>query len=161
MCKTRWKTIPDVEEFEGIEQHTFLHIVINLLICPKARSSIDLSGKREQTHSKDALYFFLFLVCFISLFSPFLSVQQTGMLRNYRSEFRASLEKRKKRSIPTRRGVVRGRWKLRVFSLFDGHFATLSLCLGINPLWHWRVYARAFRRAYLRQSECTQTDCVG
>lgn len=78
MCKTGWKTIPDVEEFEGIEQHTFLHIVINLLICPKARSPIDLSGKREQTHSKDAQYFFLFLFCFISLFSPFLSVQQTG-----------------------------------------------------------------------------------
>lgn len=78
MCKTGWKTIPDVEEFEGIEQHTFLHIVINLLICPKARSSIDLSGKREQTHSKDAQYSFLFLFCFISLFSPFLSVQQTG-----------------------------------------------------------------------------------
>lgn len=97
MCKTGWKTIPDVEEFEGIEQHTFLHIIINLLICPKARSSIDLSGKREQTHSKDAQYFFLFLFCFISLFSPFLSVQQTGMLRNYRSEFRASLEKRKKK----------------------------------------------------------------
>lgn len=51
-------TIPNVQEFERIEQHPFLHVVINLLIGPKAWSSIDLPERREEKHSKNILGFF-------------------------------------------------------------------------------------------------------
>lgn len=35
-------SLPDVQQFQGIEQDPPLHVIINLLICPKTRSSIDL-----------------------------------------------------------------------------------------------------------------------
>lgn len=40
--------IPNVEQLECIEQHPFLHVVINLLIGPEARGSIDLPEKRGE-----------------------------------------------------------------------------------------------------------------
>lgn len=45
--------IPNVEQLECIEQHPFLHVVINLLIGPKARSSIDLPEKTGEKLSKN------------------------------------------------------------------------------------------------------------
>lgn len=85
-----WRTVPNIEEFESIEQHPFLHVVINLLIGSKAWSSIDLPERRRERDSKNILgVFFYFILFFFSLFS----IQQTEMLCNYRSGFRASCEK--------------------------------------------------------------------
>lgn len=57
--------IPNVEQLERIEQHPFLHVVINLLIGPEARGSIDLPEKGGEKQSKNnwlfsALCHFLF-----------------------------------------------------------------------------------------------------
>lgn len=62
-------TVPNVQEFERIEQHPFLHVVINLLIGPKAWSSIDLPERREEKHSKNILgvFFLLHLIFFFLL----------------------------------------------------------------------------------------------
>lgn len=38
-------SLPDVQQFQGIEQDPPLHIIINLLVGPKTRSSIDLKKK--------------------------------------------------------------------------------------------------------------------
>lgn len=55
------------------------------------------------------------------------------MLCNYRSGFRASLEKG---DVFPQEGEERGkkRGERAFFFLFQGHFGTLSLCLGINPV---------------------------
>lgn len=100
-----WRTLPNVEEFESIEQNPFLHVVINLLIGPKARSSIDLPERRREKHSKNILVFFLSTS---SHFFPFFSIQQAEMLCNYRSAFRASLEKRDLFPQGEERGEKRG-----------------------------------------------------
>ena len=87
------------------------------------------------------------------------------MLCNYRSGFRASLEWR---DLFPQEGDERGKktgerdGKGEVIFPFQGHFGTLSLCLGINPVRHWCVYARARRRrAYACMSAHIRTDCVG
>lgn len=62
--------IPNVEQLECIEEHPFLHVVINLLIGPEARGSIDLPEKRGENQSKNknwvfsalCRYFFLSLL---------------------------------------------------------------------------------------------------
>lgn len=66
----------------------------------------------------------------------------------YRSGFRVSLGKRRYIS-PKRRGQRREERRQRCFFfsffyLFQGHFGTFSLCLGINPVQHW--YACPWRR---------------
>lgn len=83
-----WRTIPYVEELESIEQHPFLHIVINLLISPKAGGSIDLEGRREEEkvilhkdYSSGLLPFFLLLFF------------QIEVLWKFRSALRANEEK--------------------------------------------------------------------
>lgn len=50
--------IPNVEQLECMEQHPFLHVVINLLIGPKAWGSIDLPEKRKEKQSKNNWVFF-------------------------------------------------------------------------------------------------------
>lgn len=57
-----WRTVPNVEEFKSIEQHPFLHVVINLLIGPKARSSIDLPEKREEERNIQRIFWVFFLL---------------------------------------------------------------------------------------------------
>lgn len=95
------RTVPNVEQFERVEQHPFLHVVINLLIGPKARSPIDLPERRGEKHSKKFWGFFSHFISFFFFFS-FFSIQQIEMLGDYRSGFRASLEKkRKKKEIPS------------------------------------------------------------
>lgn len=83
-----WRTIPYVEELESIEQHPFLHIVINLLISPKAGGSIDLEGRRKEEkvilhkdYSSELLPFFLLLFF------------QIEVLWKFRSALRANEEK--------------------------------------------------------------------
>lgn len=54
-CKNTCQSvrIPNVEQLECIEQHPFLHVVINLLIGPEAWGSIDLPEKRGEKQSKN------------------------------------------------------------------------------------------------------------
>lgn len=130
-----WRTIPNVEQFEGIEQHPFLHVVINLLIGPKARSPIDLPERRGETLKET-----VFLLHLIS-FSLSSQLSRHKCFTHYKRWFRASSEKRDlfphKRK---RRAEGRQRGEEGVYFLFQGLFGTFSLFLGIKPVNHPYAY---------------------
>lgn len=51
VCVCYWPcgtTVPNIEKLERIEKHPFLHVVINLLIGPEARRSIDLQERTRR-----------------------------------------------------------------------------------------------------------------
>lgn len=149
-----WITVPNVEEFERIEQHPFLHVVINLLIGPKARSPIDLPEKWGETHSKNICFvvFFYFVPppppsqfsrqkCFV------ITGVDLGHLWKKRNMFLQKGEKRGKQ-----RGDRNGKRSFLFFFFSQGHFGTFSLCLDINSVHH--LYACPWKRKNLCVYQC-------
>lgn len=58
-------SLPDVQQFQGIEQDPSLHFIINLLIRPKTRSSIDLEINTRECFVGVAFFFLSFFLSYV------------------------------------------------------------------------------------------------
>lgn len=104
-------------------------------------SEPDWSAREKKGVTSEKIIFFP--PCF-SFFVPFLL-----KFCNKRSRF-LSICGEKKRCVPTRKKKWedrRQRWEERVYFLFQGHFATFILCLGINPIQRWHACPRRRRES--------------